>query len=86
MSQRCNPYLESSDMNTEDPDQTDKNCKCTGCSTTALAVYIIQHFVTHKVPIITAADGILKYSRLSLSQPRLFRITAYLEVKIWSLF
>ena len=26
------------------------------------------------------------YSRLSLSRPRLFRITAYLEVKIWSLF
>ena len=27
-----------------------------------------------------------KYSRLSLSRTRLFRITAYLEVKIWSLF
>ena len=26
------------------------------------------------------------YSRLSLSRPRLSRITAYLEVKIWSLF
>ena len=26
------------------------------------------------------------YSPLSLSRPRLFRITAYLEVKIWSLF
>ena len=26
------------------------------------------------------------YSRTSLSQTRLFRITAYLEVKIWSLF
>ena len=26
-----------------------------------------------------------KYSRLSLSRPRLSRITAYLEVKIWSL-
>ena len=28
----------------------------------------------------------VKYSRTSLSQTRLFRITAYLEVKIWSLF
>ena len=28
----------------------------------------------------------LKYSRTSLSRTRLFRITAYLEVKIWSLF
>ena len=28
----------------------------------------------------------LQYSRLSLSRPRLSRITAYLEVKIWSLF
>ena len=27
-----------------------------------------------------------KYSRTSLSRTRLFRITAYLEVKIWSLF
>ena len=27
-----------------------------------------------------------KYSRLPLSRTRLFRITAYLEVKIWSLF
>ena len=26
-----------------------------------------------------------KYSRLSLSRPRISRITAYLEVKIWSL-
>ena len=26
------------------------------------------------------------YSRLSLSRPRLSRITAYVEVKIWSLF
>ena len=26
------------------------------------------------------------YSRTSLSRTRLFRITAYLEVKIWSLF
>ena len=29
---------------------------------------------------------IIKYSRLSLSRTRLSRITAYLEVKIWSLF
>ena len=29
---------------------------------------------------------IIIYSRTSLSQTRLFRITAYLEVKIWSLF
>ena len=28
----------------------------------------------------------IKYSRLSLSRPRLSRITAYLEVKFWSLF
>ena len=27
-----------------------------------------------------------KYSRTSLSRTRLFRITAYLEVKIWSPF
>ena len=27
-----------------------------------------------------------RYSRLSLSRPRLSRITAYLEVKLWSLF
>ena len=27
-----------------------------------------------------------KYSRTSLSRTRLFRITAYLEVKTWSLF
>ena len=27
-----------------------------------------------------------QYSRTSLSRTRLFRITAYLEVKIWSLF
>ena len=26
------------------------------------------------------------YSRLSLSRPRLSRVTTYLEVKIWSLF
>ena len=30
--------------------------------------------------------GVYKYSRLSLSRLRLSRITAYLEVKIWSLF
>ena len=30
--------------------------------------------------------GEIKYSQLSLSRPRLSRITAYLEVKIWSLF
>ena len=29
---------------------------------------------------------IYKYSRTSLSQTRLFRITAYFEMKIWSLF
>ena len=29
--------------------------------------------------------NLVKYSRLSLSRPRLSRITAYLEVKIWSL-
>ena len=28
----------------------------------------------------------LKYSQISLSQTRLFRITVYLKVKIWSLF
>ena len=27
-----------------------------------------------------------RYSRTSLSRTRLFRITAYLEVKLWSLF
>ena len=32
-----------------------------------------------------SVDDILKYSWLSLSRPRLSRITAYLEVKIWSL-
>ena len=31
------------------------------------------------------AKGVCIYSRLSLSRPRLSRITAYLEVKIWSL-
>ena len=30
--------------------------------------------------------GEIKYSRTSLSRTRSFRITAYLEVKIWSLF
>ena len=30
--------------------------------------------------------GVCNYSRTSLSRTRLFRITAYLEVKIWSLF
>ena len=30
--------------------------------------------------------SISKYSRTSLSRTRLFRITAYLEVKMWSLF
>ena len=29
---------------------------------------------------------LFEYSRTSLSRTRLFRITAYLEVKIWSLF
>ena len=29
---------------------------------------------------------VITYSRLSLSPPRLSQITAYLEVKIWSLF
>ena len=33
-----------------------------------------------------ACCDILKYCRISLSRTRLFRITAYLEVKIWSLF
>ena len=31
-------------------------------------------------------DIVRNYSRTSLSRTRLFRITAYLEVKIWSLF
>ena len=36
-------------------------------------------------PRSTVIDFISEYSRLSLSRPRLSRITAYLEVKIWSL-
>ena len=34
----------------------------------------------------TESIDIVEYSRTSLSRTRLFRITAYLEVKIWSLF
>ena len=37
------------------------------------------------LPSIVSANTILIYSRLSLFQTRLSRITAYLEVKIWSL-
>ena len=33
-----------------------------------------------------AVPQLMLYSRASLSRTRLFRITAYLEVKIWSLF
>ena len=32
------------------------------------------------------SPNVMKYSRTSLSRTRLFRITAYLEVNIWSLF
>ena len=32
------------------------------------------------------SPNVMKYSRTLLSRTRLFRITAYLEVKIWSLF
>ena len=35
--------------------------------------------------VIVALPGHLLYSRTSLSRTRLFRITAYLEVNIWSL-
>ena len=36
--------------------------------------------------ILRVESDISTYSGTSLSRPRLFRITAYLEVKIWSLF
>ena len=41
------------------------------------AFYLGRHF---------AKAYLFEYSRTSLSLTRLFRITAYLEVKIWSLF
>ena len=44
-------------------------------------------FWTYTVcPDIYAPNTKRKYNRLSLSRPRLSRITAYLDVKIWSLF
>ena len=46
------------------------------------------HTQTHTAYEILGEKLTLKniYSRLSLSRTRLSRITAYLEVKIWSLF
>ena len=41
---------------------------------------------TNIVSLVKNGGTSTKYSRTSLSRTRLFRITAYLEVKIWSLF
>ena len=47
--------------------------------------YVDEGFVTLQ-PFDFPQPGRCMYSRTSLSRNRLFRITAYLEVKIWSLF
>ena len=48
-----------------------------------------EHLVTAQLVLKTFQTyttlGILMYRSLSLSRPRLFRITAYLERKLWSL-
>ena len=41
---------------------------------------------SHDIPTINPIYPHYKYSRTSLSRTRLFRNTAYLEVKTWSLF
>ena len=53
--------------------------------------YIAQEVFDEKYktsPMVFPMDYVIitKYSRFSLSRPRLSRTTAYLEVKIWSLF
>ena len=45
-------------------------------------IFVIMNCIRIKGEIAT----LLNYSRLSLSRPRLSRITVYLEVKTWSLF
>ena len=48
---------------------------------------LTQRLIRRKVRrAIFSRHGSYSYSRTSLSRTRLFRITAYLEVKIWSLF
>ena len=42
--------------------------------------YVIGHVRINEI------EKVMMLSRTSLSRTRLFRITAYLEVKIWSLF
>ena len=39
-----------------------------------------------KISLMIIIDHLSIYSRPSLSRPRLSRITAYIEVKLWSLF
>ena len=42
--------------------------------------------ITPPVRLLQSLNFVSKYSRTSLSRTHLFRITPYLEVKIWSLF
>ena len=56
---------------------------CSGISDPILRVIVYSAVYMHIYGIKTIISTI--YSRLSLSRTRLSRITAYLEVKIWSL-
>ena len=65
---------------------------CVVCSWSSLFVNIFYSphwFIKGKIPRLIWASlpaYEIKYSWLSLSRPRLSRMPAYLEVKIWSLF
>ena len=47
---------------------------------------LLSFFSIWVTDTLSGEETLSKYSRTSLSRTRLFRITAYLEVKIWSLF
>ena len=60
-----------------------KETKCVKRVGTAICAARTKNGQIHYNPVVLLDT---KYSRTSLSRTRLFRITAYLEVKIWSLF
>ena len=54
-----------------------------------LIIHVVKTFATHPAPFrhnIKQANGIVQLHSIPLFRPRLSPITAYLKVKIWSLF
>ena len=68
--------------NSGDPDQMQRSA----ASDLGLHSLPINLLGVSRLQWVNELQNVKTYSRTSLSRTRLFRITAYLEVKIWSLF